>query len=284
MKKSWVPVVACLAFIVLWQVFIVNPYNSKHRPLTKPITAPVTTPADSGEQAKGTLSTVPGATPVMTAMDDAQAVSIDIGPKRQVKVFPDFSLGSVVFWDYFVRGSKEKQAMVELKEGLHWTSTDPQVESCLLALRQGVVDPKNLVRESSVAAGKCKVTLAPDAAKAGLTHLSLQLSGFKGAQGFVELKGTDMVGAGPVQDHNYFGYRMDESRHWVKDKSLLEVTRKEGKVDWVTWGDKYFVTAFLPRGEYNPNVVYGPIPPTDGKDKHVYFGIQYPLFAKTEAN
>ena len=296
MKKNWGLIVLCLGFILGWQAFVLGPYQTKQRALQAVKTKPVDTAVAPTTAVPGNNSPVVGVTgaalPVagnlnvadLSEEDMKQAIEVAANEKRSFKLLPDFSIGSATFHDYVVRGSKTATPVVIMKENLRWSSTDPDVQACLNGLRQGALNGSMLSREFKTSqGGYCRVRLAADPSKPGLVHMEIALNGFTQKPGaFLEFKGSDEIGAGEVTDHNHFGYLVDDSQKWVKEKDLYESTRKEGKVDWVAWGDKYFVTALLPKGTYNPNVIYGPAS-TDKKGK-VVFGVQYPVFSRPDGN
>jgi YidC/Oxa1 family membrane protein insertase len=288
MKKNWIIILACLGFILGWDMFVVRPYYAKHKPAVSAV-------ADTNKVAEGlgAVSTAVASTPfapaavgavavhAMTEEDAKNALVVRMSAEREVKVYPDLSIGNAVFRDYFVRGSGEKAPVVLARDNFRWSSTSPDVQACLNGLFQGALSTDNLARHFETPKGSCSSAIQVDAEKPGLLHVKLGLHGFDGSQGaWVEFKSTDVLGQGPAADHNQLGYKIDNSRAWVRGKDLFEEKKKEGKLSWFAWGDKYFISALLPRGAYNPNVVWGPAVP--GKSDKVAFGLQYPIYVNAQ--
>lgn len=295
MKKNWFVISLLLGFIVLWQTFVLKPYQQeqlKKVPTTPSASSTATpntgasTPVTSAPgAASGITSDLPYSAPgLAVARDLTTASRVDFPGQRSFYVFPDTSLGHATFGTYFVRGHEPREPVVLLKENFAWTSSDAKVQECLKALQNsGNLTTSTLSIEKTMpTGGYCRIRIAPDTAHPGLSHLELSLRGFSADKASVEFKATDKIGTGIVQDHNYLGYKVDGSRKWIREKELFKAKRIEGKMDWLAWGDKYFIVALLPKGAYNPNTIYGPAG-SDDKER-VLFGFQYPLFPAVQQN
>ena len=201
---------------------------------------------------------------------------MDFSPEKRARIFPNGVFADAEFVNYKERGSQD--TVVLAHEGWAWTSTDASLAACLVGLKQ---EGESLVFRNSVTQGTCSVSFETISQTPGLVKSALTLTGFDGAKGFVEYRSEGNFATGPTQmDHRYLGYLLDDSRHFVRDTDLRESSVKSGKLTWLVWGDRYFGVHLLPRGDFNPNVIYGAV--GDVKE-HVYFGLQYPIVIKNGA-
>jgi YidC/Oxa1 family membrane protein insertase len=275
-NRNWILIGLIVVFIVGWEYFVIRPNMKKKLEHQQQSTATAPNSATSAPTPAAPVAALPGtpaAAPEGLNSDlRDQAQIVEFSAQRRARIYPNGAFGEAEFLDYKERHSEEK--IVLAKEGWAWSSTDANVAACLAALKQV---GQGFVFRASVPQGRCQVSYEPFNQPAGLVRASLTLSGFEGAKGFVEYKSRDGYATGATSmDHRYLGYVQEGSRHWAREKDLLEANVKIGKVSWLAWGDRYFGAHLLPRGTFNPNLVYGPT--GSGKD-HVYFGFQYPIVA-----
>lgn len=288
MKKNWIWIALCMVFIWIYQVKVLNPYQAKNRPVPA-------VPKDAASTAVEvkTAVTQAGVTapafsiPVVTEADLAKAVSVTLSEKRSLRLMPDLSISRATFEDYRIRESTESKPVVILEKPLRWRSSDARVQKCFDGLRSSTTPlTTNTSIENTAEGGACRLRFASDSTKPGWIHYEASIRGFTDSKGTLILGAEDLLGSGPVTDHNYLGYKIDKTRSWVKEKNLFEATAKEGRVDWLVWGDKYFMIALVPGGAFNPNLFYGAgtgdDPNADILKRPVSYGFQYPVVAKAD--
>lgn len=288
-QKKWLPIALCLLFIVAWQYFVVRPYMQKQKEQqqsseTSTAADKSLAPAPTGSQLALTpLKEKDKAASDMTVVLSREelkknATKLALNSKRTVEVYPNGGIGSALFQDYKTRHHKNDENVNILKDGFVWSSTDARVGACLARMK--IVEKKDsqLVRfASDNGKEKCTLSYIADSARAGLVGTQLSLTGFEGSAGTLELRASDDLGEGLPEDHNYLSYKLDGSSTSVRESDLHTSEVKSGKIDWLLWGDKYFASILIPKGNFNPNVVYG-----SARDdaKKVNFGFQYPLVFK----
>ena len=72
---------------------------------------------------------------------------------------------------------------------------------------------------------------------------------------------------------------MDEDIEHVRGDDLFEKKTIRGQLEWMSWGDRYFMMTLIPRGVMNPDVFYEK---SAEVDKAVRFGAVYPLENRIE--
>ena len=287
MKKNWFPIALLVAFIAGWEIFVLRPHYEKEA-LTKRALVEAQKASQAlhgglsvqsavpGAPASATQTTVTSGSPKVEPMSEQARktfASVALSDQRSVQIFGDASVGAASFNDYFVRERKDRVPVVLLNDAFRWASSDPTVNECFSKL--GVGSDGKTFSAKTASGAICEIRYTPDASKPGLLSATLLLKGFAPTtSGVVEFRGIDTPGTGPAQDHNFLSYKVDGSKKKILDKKLLEPTRIEGKIDWLLWGDRYFSSALIPRGKFNPNVVYSVANP---EAKNVSFGFQYPL-------
>lgn len=306
MKKNWLVVVFCLTFIVAWQVFVANPYLRQHSPaaslngtkdatndtkveavansanvsIDSKLTVPVELKVNDEKEELLRLNLDPYSALALTAGELNEAQRVEQSEMLNFRVTKNATIGRAEFEKFLVRGSKEKKSVKILEDGLRWVSTDPQIALCLAKMQTAPESSREkLVFRSQTSAGSCEIEYG-FMGEHGKVSNSLTLTGFKQSTGFVEFRGRDGLGLGEVLDHNTLIAQIDGSQKKVKEKDLFLRGLYTGKVDWIVWGDKYFVTVLLPRGNFNPNVVYGGTTGNESlkdEDKRISFGAQYPI-------
>jgi YidC/Oxa1 family membrane protein insertase len=289
-NKNILSIGLLIAFIFLYSEFVVKPYQKKHSPQVSP---QVNVVPSSPESASNSAPTDPSVTNLgstqiqnvqqsfVSESERTQAAILNIGDKRSISTFPSGAIGSAEIGDYKTRDNKS--SIVLLKDGLKWSSTDKDVQGCLNSMR----DLGNHLEFSSQSspsssAAYCSLKYVPSPTKKGVISTQITLKGFNNSKGFLELRGVDRLGLSNPQDHPTFEYLLDGSKKVIRDKELFQLqTPVQGKISWVAWGDRYFATLILPRGNFNPNVIHGAVDfnvPYSAKDNpQLYFGVQYPL-------
>lgn len=287
MKKSWIPIIICLLFILGWEAFVVRPAMKKDLEARK----------HQQTKAEVTPSKVLPGSSVATAATDGKAIAegaaklasiatipegkferIELSSQRTMELSPRGNLGAITFADYKVRGKIEDNVIL-LADKMRWSSTDPNVQDCFNKI-QRVTTLKFAHAEGS---RKCEIEYVSDPQRVGLLRAKLLLSGFPESQGVVEFRGVDGVGTGSPENA-HLSFKIDDSKKDVRGKDLLHPDAadglRKGRIDWLAWGDKYFVALLIPSkeaGTFNPNVVYGAAREDGNKTS---FGFQYPILNK----
>jgi YidC/Oxa1 family membrane protein insertase len=276
MKRAWFPILLCLVFIVAYEALVVRPYYSRQAKQNPPATeGPAKEGSEKLESAAPVANNVAAipAPPSNSGWVDVRQMSLPnaVG----VKLGLSGRIGDAEFLNYLEREQVSKQPVRTLKSGAAWSSNNPSVSRCLSLMKWSAEDGGGeLVQSASTEDGECRVGFTQNSQNPQVLSVSLFLKGFLGAEGQIFFSAQDGLGEGPTQDHNYASYKIDGSHKSARDGSLKELVRKQGKVDWFVWGDRYFSFAILPRGKLNPNVFYSA---AEGKDKEILFGFDYPL-------
>jgi len=281
-NRNWTIIVLILGFILGYEWFVVRPQMKKQMLAQQAITkteSPTIAPVSTGEAANPT-------TPKerVTAEQRSSAIRLAIAQSRTIRIFPNGGLGDAEFGDYSDRLNKDQPVRLDT-EGWLWSSNDPAINACLasLAARAGDSSEQGTTFVGESGGGQCELRYETvDTAKQpGLLKVRLSLSSFPESLGYIEFGTRDRYGKDlNAQDHKYLGFMVDGSRTWVKEKNLLETTTVQGRFDWIAWGDKYFGTILMPKGQFNPNFFHGSSSQSaDG----IVFGIRYPLSSAKEA-
>jgi len=289
-NKNILSIGLLIAFIFLYSEFVVKPYQKKHTPITTSQSSDTTLPPSINSNTGSTTSntTVPVSTQpqsnqqsFLSDSEKINAAVVNIGEKRNISTFSTGAIGSAELGDYKTRDTQS--SIVLLKDGLKWSSTDKDVQNCLNSMRD-LGNHLEFSSQQSAASSQayCTLKYTPSTSKKGVISTQITLKGFNNSKGFLELRGVDRLGLNNPQDHPTFEYLLDGSKKVVRDKELFQLqTPVQGKISWVAWGDRYFATLLLPRGNFNPNVIHGAVDfnvPYSAKDNPLlYFGVQYPL-------
>ncbi len=288
MKKNWLPIGLCLAFIICWEIFVIRPNMKKElakreaSPTPQQVVdeknlVPTSTPL-LGKNSRPTAS--PSTKNTLNTEEGPDFERVELSSQRTLQLYSKGSLGAATFLDYRVRGKNRQDNVVVVKDGFRWSSNDPLVQSCLSQLQKS-----GELKFSAQEDGRsCQIQYESEANVTGLLRAKLTLSGFPESKGWVEFRASDAIGTGPAGEHHTLAFKLDDSKKNVSEKDLLVSDSSEnlrrGKVDWLAWGDKYFVALLLPSkeaGSFNPNVVYGPSAKDPTKTN---FGFQYPVLNK----
>jgi len=301
-KKNIFIIGAFIAFIALYQYFVLGPYNARYHQ-SKPALAAETSAdtvkseevkaktLDDTRKKKQALSAVPA-----ESLEVADApLSYDVvgeihaGAHRSVEVIEGGVLGRAQLADYFVRGDSVKTPIVLNNERLEWKSSNAAIQNCLNSLRKSsVVDANDnsIVMRATTDAGTCEFAVQPDAKHHSLVNVRLTLDGFATAPtDVVELRGQGTLGSETQTDQNYIAYKYDDSIEKIHGKDLFAKTDVNGRMSWMAWGDRYFSVIFKPSGNYSPNMTYGSLPADAGAKESeipVAFSLRYP--ARPEAD
>lgn len=284
MKKNWLLIALCLGFIVAWQVFVVTPYNKAHAP------APSTTTSASSEVAKqNTSQAAPANSPTKASPSireispefASQAKELTLSSNRTIKVYPNGLIGDATFHDYKTRG-KDQVDVQFLKNGLLWSSNNAAIEECLKNLKIKESTSTIASYEGQAQGGTCFVKYESSSQVVGLVQSEITISGFNVEAGqALLLSGAEVLGkAKNRDDHNTLFVRVNQSIEKLRDKEFTATGTLIGKVDWASFGDRYFTSVFLPKGSFNPNIKYG----MTGKDNEAFFAAEYPLSLDASKN
>jgi len=301
MKKNWLPIAALIGFIFLYNFLVVQPYSQKHfqnkkiepRDLpTQGLAASTTlapgvaqvTRVDTKSKSNSSAEYLPPQVNLKNQLLDESslvgAFALSFNKDRSVTFYPDGTIGRAVFEDYFERELSTKEAVVLLPHGFRFTSTDPAIADCLNTLELSSKDDSKVLFQSQTPRGSCELNYSLSKEKAGLVFSSLEIRGFPGSKGFVEIKGVGDLGKGTAQDHNYLSFKLNGSEEKIRDKTLFDRGDFQGSVEWLVWGDRYFTSVILPRGRFNPNVFHV-VANTQG---YTAFGFAYPVFPEGNDN
>ena len=271
MKRNWSIIIILIGLILSYEFFVLGPYNRKY--------APQKVEQTQVAQNTGSVAATPGAVVptnipgtkklFLNDADKGAAEKITINDSRYFSLYPDGSIGDVVFTKYFKRGHDVKEPIRIAENALHWTSTDVRVDNCFKAFKKS-----GILKLTGEADGvKCELTYQPNNL---LVASNIQIESATEIKGDISFEIEDGVGDGPQFDHKYLTIKKkDEKVHLVRDKDLWkESVRDSGPFDFISWGDKYFSTTIMPKGQFNPDLFYkaGASP-----EQRVNWGVSYPL-------
>jgi YidC/Oxa1 family membrane protein insertase len=257
-NKNALVIALLLGFVVAWQYFIVTPYQLKHAPppvkKTEQATAPVDSNSGSSMTSQPTVAQLDPVAPADVESFWTKAHELSLTANRRVFVRKDGTLGSPTFADYFERERKEKTPVRFLDQGLRLNSDNAAVRACLAQLSNQEVSSQGITLKGQASGVICQVQYLVDGAKPGLVSAKVDLKGDFGRSGSLLITLVGVPGKGADIDRNYFHYQLDGSDSKLRDSDLHEEAALKGKLDWTVWGDRYFASAVVPRGVYNPNL------------------------------
>jgi YidC/Oxa1 family membrane protein insertase len=282
MKRNWKIIAAILIFMAAWQYLVIKPYTDKHR-------ASLAKTTQQTEQAKET-------TTEKTPTPSNPALAEDSGPARgpqgrfvqhtlnkdvYFKVFENAVLADFHLPNYQHLDDLEKDVVL-LKGGIAWSSSNATLQTCLNNLKP--TDDTFLSFAAKTPTGECRVIYELREHKETKEIFPrLSLSGFAGAQGNVEFSASDNsfflkndsgkveLTSSQTQNPHRFMYVINGSKDNTYGDDLLKIESLSGKVSWLSFGDKYFLSAFLPRGSFNPNIFHSFTGDTFS------YGVRYPV-------
>lgn len=293
-KKNNIIVVAAIVLLIgLYQYFILTPYQQKQREweafqkaqlAAQNQTSQTTTPSENLDSATSGSLPVENTSPISTSTQVKEMSSrllineLAVGQNRLLEIREGASLGMAKVTDYFVRNSDPKNSVNLNEKGLFWASNNPQIQLCLNSLTTQEETTLGFVQKATTENGSCELRLIPDAKHSGLLSMSLILSGFKTTSTDVlRLQGQGILGSSNEMDQNYLSYKLDQSIENIRGSSLSGGQLLSGKLDWLTWGDRYFSLIFKPTGLYNPNLRYQSIlNEASPENQLVEFALEYP--------
>jgi YidC/Oxa1 family membrane protein insertase len=275
-KNNIFIIAGIILFIILYQVYVLSPHQEQLRQwqeyqksLQNGSTTPESIPntADNTREAstpRAQTSSGSGAQQEATGfveLKERQLIrDLTIGEKRELKVFEGAYLGRALLRDYFDRDLSTKKPVELNARGLYWSSTHNGIQSCLNSLTQNSVVGERadaLTMRAQVAGGICEFSLLPSEQHVGLVLMTLVLDGFEASdQDVLVLQGSGVIGDSNALNQNYLSYKVDDSINNIKDKDLFNVQSIRGRMNWATWGDRYFSFIFKPQGLYNPDLSF----------------------------
>jgi YidC/Oxa1 family membrane protein insertase len=286
-KKNISIIVGIIAFIALYQYFVLAPYQAKFRQAPAPTTTTsspsststateVAKPAAAGAVAQESIVAV------NTPASRDRVVSVQAGADRSIEVIEGAALGRAQLNDYLVRGAPTRTPIVLNNDGLVWSSSNAAIQQCLNSLNKSSVlqgTASQVLMKATTVAGMCEFSVSPDPKHPSLVNVRLTLDGFNAAQtDFVELRSQGKLGSSQQADQNYIAYKFDDSIHKIHGKDLFPKTEVRGRMSWMTWGDRYFSVIFKPTGTYTPDMSYGSLPTEAGAKESeipVSFALRY---------
>lgn len=289
-NKNTLVITALIGFIIVYQMFVINPYNKENQPKEQKTASDQNFSSTSQTQTPSTTSS--GTTNSIENTNNGQMVSAELtndkslqkmylSPKRTIHIYEKAVLGTAMFNDYKVRNRGSEKAVSFLENGLFWRSNNPRVQKCLSSLNGAKVRVEDRQSEFSAKTDgvTCQAKFARVEGKEGVISTQLILSTDKIEKGVVEFVGTGSLHSDrPMEERFKLGYKIGDSVDWERDEDVLESTVFTGSVEWVSWGDKYFTAIFAPKGSLNPNVIKG----TASEElKTAYYGLQYPVLAQS---
>jgi len=289
MKKNWKIIGLLVAFMALWQYFVITPYTDKIK--TKQVVE------DTNEVATQSAATE---TDVRTNVSDqsptnAQATKVQVTDK-----FVEYQLNNDIrfrihsnavvssfYLENYQKHDGSKDNVVLAESGFAWTSSNQQIQNCLNIL-QSTNSEENKIFKAKSTNGTCEVSYGfIEHKKVKELVPTLVLKGFAGAQGSVEFSNSDSsfyikeegsseyeLVSGYTQNPTKLYYFSDEDTDEVSSSDLLSTNTVQGKFAWISFGDKYFTTLMLPKGMFNPNLFHS------FNAGEFNYGVRYPIVSE----
>ncbi len=286
-KKNIFIILGIIAFIALYQYFVLAPYQAKFRQAPNPTTTASSAPTPSTTTEVATPKAVGAVAQESIVAANAPVsrdlvVSVQAGADRSIEVIEGAALGRAQLNDYFVRGASERTPVVLNTDRLEWSSSNASIQQCLNSLNKSSVfegSPNQVLMKSSSASGACEFSVSPDPKHPSLVNVRLTLDGFASAPtDIVELRSQGKLGSDQQADQNYISYKFDDSIQTIHGADLFSKTEVRGRMSWLTWGDRYFSVIFRPTGSYTPDMNYGSLPTVAGiedSEVPVSFALRY---------
>jgi YidC/Oxa1 family membrane protein insertase len=297
-KNNIFIVVGIIGFIIFYQMFVLSPYQTRHReaqvaaqreaerfapPTTPPAQAAETRALVGDEQTPLTATAQEPFEGVVPPTERARVFELQAGPNRWIDVLEGAALGQAVLADFFERDPQDKARIVLNRERLEWTSNNRAIQHCLNSLNQNAIRDGaqgELLMRAVTPSGACEFSLMPSGQHAGLLAMRLSLEGFEATQNdVVELRSRGTLGSDHEPDQNYLSYKVDDSTNNIRGNSLFTHTSVRGRMSWLTWGDRYFSIIYRPTGAYNPDLSYGAAAVahnTVASETPIAFSMRYP--------
>lgn len=283
--NKWIPIALIGLFLIAYQVFVITPHQRAKIEAQK---AALATGAVSGleketpvQKEGASISDDRGAVPSINLTLGKEIHTFALGPQVNVRAVEGGGLKSATFENYRVRGIEERKATEILPDGAMWFSTNSLVQACLSKMTSVCDGAKCVFSAQHSPQTRCSIELSMDASRANIVRATVKLEGFtfeKGREGHLILRGLGRLGEGNPMDHNGLMFVADQSKQRIKDGDVFENQIVQGKIDWLLWGDRYFATAFLPVGKYNPDLRYGAEDPESVRTgRRAFFSFEYPI-------
>jgi YidC/Oxa1 family membrane protein insertase len=286
MKRNWKIIGAIVAFMLAWQYFVINPYTKKLRDNSPKAAATAVETAQNTTTEKTpaplNVKAEEKAGPVQGPL--GQGVSHSLNKDVHFQAYANGVLANFHLPNYQLHDNTQKDVVL-LTDGIAWSSSNAEIQSCLNALKP--TDATQLSFSAVTAQGECRVTYEiKDHEKTKELFPRLALKGFAGAQGSVEFSTKDAgffaknkngqaeLISSQSQNPHRFMYVLDGSKDNTHGKDLLKIESLSGKVSWLSFGDKYFLSAFVPRGSFNPSIFHS------FTDDVFKYGVRYPILAE----
>jgi YidC/Oxa1 family membrane protein insertase len=291
MKRNWKIIGAIVLFMAAWQYLVIKPYTAKIREQTKPAVA--TAQTENAKQTTTENTTAPLNPQSAEQSGPARGplgnfVEYTLNKDVEFKIYANAVLAQFHLPNYQHHDDTKKDVVL-LGDGIAWSSTNGAVQSCLNSLKP--TDATHLSFAAVTMQGECRVSYELKEHKQTREIApKLSLKGFAGAQGSIEFSTKDSsffakdkngkvtLTSSQSQNPHRFMYVLDGSKDNTHGKDLLKIETLSGKVSWLSFGDKYFLTAFLPRGAFNPSIFHSF---TENATEDLFtYGVRYPILSE----
>lgn len=287
MKRNWKIIGALVVFMALWQYLVIKPYADKVRATQvsqKQDTKENTNQTPTAETSQSSApSSAVNTQEIPSSSSPAGAfVRHDLSKDVDFRVYENGVISHFHLPNYQLQDQKDKDVVL-LQEGISWSSTNPKIQECLSQLKS--IDTKsNLLFKGTTNEGSCEVRFdLVEHAHTKEIIPSLKLEGFSGAQGTVDFStktksffeisadGSPKLIAAESMNPHRFMYVINAEKDNTYGEDLFKVELLEGKVSWLSFGDKYFLSAFLPKGSFNPSIFHSFV------NNEFKYGFRYPI-------
>jgi len=280
LKNNWLIVGVILLFIVVYERFVVSPYKDSIIKQNN-VEAINKSPSLKG---KTTISSnaidevVEEKKVILKQKTWSGFIDRRLSEKRSLKLSDGGKIGEAILWDYEDKNKKEHKPVKIVPNYFVWSSTDSAVDNCLKSLipkEQGEVVEFN----GQVSEGSCQLKYSFRADNPGLVNTKLNLDGFARSEGFVSLSTSDDLGPENRFEQKQLAYRLDDSVERESGSDLQVNKVEKGKIDWISWGDKYFASLLVSKGNYVPSLILKK-ENNKAEEENVNFAARYPLLGQ----
>jgi len=254
MKKNWIIVGGIVVLLSLYQVLVLNPYNKKYVEPKREAQRQAQVQNKNQENGGAQLQTEQLNNNIKSTSFDL----IQLNEKEQAKLYSNGTLAEVEYQEFYEDIKKKEKYVSELNNGVYWSSTNTDLQACLSSLTKSLGKNDQFIFQAQSNYFNCTLNYTLQGQSLITSQLILEKKENAPAiQGTISLQLGEELGDRPELNKRFINYQIDgDSKSLIGFNKMKKAATLQGKLDWAAWGDKYFVSLFLPQGNYNPNLVY----------------------------
>ena len=302
-NRNWPAIVAIILAIIGWDYFMLKPARDAAFEKSKQVQQAALNDkkANKTKTSQSALSSSTHEAPVKQVSAPGEPRSLEeiyqrenisykeypLHDERFLRIYEDGAIGHVRFDDYKVQGTEDK-AVVIASNGFRWISDNKKLENCFQSLKN--TDSSFLKFKAENNSAACGLEYSFNENKTINVVLSVKAKvNMVGSLSFASIdsiKDPDAKGVGGYYadyETRHVAYKLDDEIEHMRGDDLAEKSLVRGVIDWFSWGDKYFLSLFLPQGNYNPDVFHQSFSRNQEQDlDKAFFGLRYPIESSVE--